>query len=296
MGSRLAAISGEISCVADVQAVLGEGPVWVALERALYWVGIRDRKIFRCGQDGRVRTWDTPLRVGSLAPRAGGGFVAGTDQGFAFIDLEAGRYDIIGNPDAHLPGNRFNDGKVDRCGRFWAGTMDDGERAIAGSLYRLDPGLDWTLIDGGYHVTNGPAFSPDGRLLYHNDSGRQVTYVFDLDEHGSASNRRDFARYEAGEGYPDGMTVDAEGCLWVAFWDGWCVRRFSPDGELLWTINVPIQRPTSCAFGGEDLQTLYITSARRGIEGTELASQPLAGGLFAVDVGVRGIAELPFAG
>ena len=127
-------------------------------------------------------------------------------------------------------------------------------------------------------------------------SALQVTYAFDLDAAGNAANRRQFIRFGESDGYPDGMTVDAEACLWIAFWDGWCVRRYSPSGEFLQTVEVPVQRPTSCAFGGEDLQTLFITSARIGIEGTELANQPLAGGLFAVDVGVRGIAELPFAG
>jgi sugar lactone lactonase YvrE len=291
MGSRLA----EISCVADVQAILGEGPVWVVRERALIWVDINGRKIFRL-RNGETQSWDTPLKVGSLVPRGQSGFVAGTDLGLAFVALEAGHYDLFANPEENLPDNRFNDGKVDRSGRFWAGTMDSHERKASGSLYRLDPDLGIATIDTGYHVTNGPAFSPDGRILYENDSARQLTYAFDLDAAGNASSRRDFIRHGKGDGFPDGMTVDADGCLWIAFWDGWCVRRFSPDAELLQTVEVPAQRPTSCAFGGEDLQTLFITSARRGLEGTDLANQPLAGGLFAVDVGVQGIAELPFAG
>jgi D-xylonolactonase len=286
----------QVTCVADVKAVLGEGPVWVALERALYWVDINGRKLFRLDERGELRSWDTPLRIGSLAPRAGGGFVAGTDEGLAFVDLHAGRFGVFANPEADLPDNRFNDGKVDRNGRFWAGTMDNRERQASGTLYRLDCDGSLAAIDRGYRVTNGPAFSPDGRRMYESDSARQVTYVFDLDEGGEATNRRELARFGRGEGYPDGMTVDAEACLWVAFWDGWCVRRFSPDGELLATVELPVQRPTSCAFGGEDFRTLFITSARRDLEGTELARQPLAGGLFAVDVGVHGIAELPFAG
>jgi sugar lactone lactonase YvrE len=286
----------QVECLAEVHAALGEGPVWVARERALYWVDIKGRKIFRLGESGAVSIWDTPIRVGSLAPREQGGFVAGTDEGFYFIDVDAERFEPIGHPEEHLPTNRFNDGKVDRSGRFWAGTMDDQERAAAGALYRLDPDLRWTRIDEGYRVTNGPAFSPDGRRMYHNDSARRLTYVFDLDEAGLASNRREFARYGDGDGYPDGMTVDDEGCLWIAFWDGWCIRRLSPEAELLQAIRLPMQRPTSCAFGGERLDTLFVTSARKGLQGTDLAGQPLAGGLFAVDPGVRGIAELPFAG
>lgn len=270
--------------------------MWVARERALYWVGINDRKVFRLDEAGTVTSWDTPVRVGSLAPRATGGLVAGTDRGLALIDLEADEFEFVVNPESDRPGNRFNDGKVDRSGRFWAGTMDDSEREASGTLYRFGSDLSWTAIDGGYRVTNGPAFSPDGRVMYHNDSALQVTYAFDVDEAGNATNRREFARYGKEEGYPDGMTVDADGCLWAAFWDGWCVRRFSPDGERLAELRVPVQRPTSCAFGGEDLGTLFITSARRDLQGTDLAKQPLAGGLFAADVGVAGIAELPFAG
>jgi len=283
----------QVECVADVKAILGEGPIWVTGEAALYWVDINGSKIFRLAEDRTVRSWDTPMRIGSLVPR---GFVAGTNQGLAFIDLDTERFDIFANPEAQLPNNRFNDGKVDRQGRFWAGTMDNLERQASGTLYRLDPEGTVAASDTGYRVTNGPAFSPDGRRLYENDSARQVTYVFDLDDAGQATNRRELIRYGQGDGYPDGMTADAEGCLWIAFWDGWCVRRFSPDGERLAELRTPMQRPTSCMFGGEDLKTLYITSARRDLKGTDFASQPLAGGLFAADVGVSGIAELPFAG
>lgn len=292
MGSQLA----EISCVADVKAVHGEGPVWVEREAALYWVSITGRKIYRLGESGNCREWDTPVRVGAVAPRAGGGFIAATDQGFALVDLDSNRFDIIANPEPDLPGNRFNDGKVDRSGRFWAGTMDDKEREATGSLYRLDADCSWSKVDEDYYVTNGPAFSPDGRRMYHNDSARQLTYVFDLDETGNASNRQIFARFAGGEGYPDGMTVDCEGCLWIAFWDGWCVRRFSADGRHIADIRLPVQRPTSCAFGGPDLDKLYVTSARIGIEGNDLDRQPFAGGLFMVDVGVTGIADRTFAG
>ena len=286
----------QVPCVADVKAVLGEGPVWVEREQALFWVDIKGRKLFRLGADGALDRRDTPMRVGSIVPRDSGGFIAGTERGIAAVELDAGRFDIVTNPDADQPGNRFNDGKVDRQGRFWAGTMDDGERAATGTLYRLDPDLRVTAVDEGYRVTNGPAFSPDGRTMYHNDSARQITYAFDLDASGTAANRREFLQFGQGDGYPDGMTVDAEGCLWIAFWDGWCLRRFSPDGDLLRTIEVPVQRPTSCAFGGEGLRTLFVTSARIGLEGTERHRQPLAGGLFAVEPGVGGIAERPFAG
>lgn len=285
-----------IVCIADVHAVLGEGPVWVAAEHALYWVDIKGRNIFRLSEAGDLKTWPTPFRVGSLAPDAQGGFIAGTDQGIARIRLEQGRFEIVFNPEEQLRDNRFNDGKVDRQGRFWAGTMDDREREASGTLYRVGSSLAWTAIDSGYKVTNGPAFSPNGAIMYHNDSARQVTYAFDIDREGNASNRRVFQHFTEGDGYPDGMTVDGEGCLWIAFWDGWCVRRFSPDGELLQTIETPVARPTSCAFGGTDLDRLYVTSASIGLDEDARAMQPNAGGLFMLLPGVRGLAEAPFAG
>jgi sugar lactone lactonase YvrE len=286
----------DVRCIADVHAVLGEGPVWVSREAALYWLDIKGRKIFRLGGRGQVDQWETPLRVGSLAPRASGGFIAGTDHGFAAIDLDSGRFEIVHHPEAHLPDNRFNDGKVDRQGRFWAGSMDDTEKDATGTLYRIEPDFRCTAIDEGYKVTNGPAFSPGGELMYHNDSARQVTYAFDLDRDGNASNRRVFATYGEGDGYPDGMTVDSEACLWIAFWDGWCVRRYSPAGECLTRIELPVARPTSCAFGGVDLDRHYITSASIGLDEAALAVQPQAGGLFVASPGVRGVAEIPFAG
>ena len=285
-----------VTCVADVHAVLGEGPIWVARESALYWVDIKGRKIFRLSKQGELSQWPTPFRVGSIAPRSRGGFIAGTDQGIAEIDLASGRLNVLFNPEEDLPGNRFNDGKVDRSGRFWAGTMDDEERQASGTLFRIEPDLSWTAVDKNYRVTNGPAFSPDGSRMYHNDSARQVTYVFDMDSAGNAANRRTFLQFGEGDGYPDGMTVDAGGCLWIAFWDGWCVRRYSPTAELLQTIEMPVSKPTSCAFGGPNLDRLYVSSASIGIDETALAMQPNAGGLFMITRGVQGIAEVPFAG
>lgn len=288
--------AAEVECVANVAAVLGEGPLWVAREAALYWIDIKGFKIFRLDDAGHVRTWDTPFRIASLAPRAQGGFIAGTDRGFAFVDLEAVTFEPFADPEAGLPDNRFNDGKLDRGGRFWAGTMDDTERSASGSLYRMDPSRNWSCVDQGYRVTNGPAFSVSGRRMYHNDSARQITYVFDLDAQGVPSNRREFARYGEGDGYPDGMTVDRDDCLWVAFWDGWCLRRYSPEGACLATIPMPVQKPTSCAFGGASLDRLYISSARIGLSEADIAARPCAGGLFVLDTGTAGLLDTPFAG
>ena len=286
----------DVTCIADLKMVLGEGPIWVEREQALYWLDIKGRKIFRLGADGTRSEWATPVRVGCIAPRTSGGFIAGTDRGIALVTLDGPAFDIAFNPEEDLPDNRFNDGKVDRAGRFWAGTMDDRERQASGTLYRIGGDLACTIVDTGYRVTNGPAFSPGGDLLYENDSALQLTYVFDLDADGNARNRRTFLSFDEGDGYPDGMTIDAEGCLWIAFWEGWCVRRFSPDAELLETIEVPVARPTSCVFGGPNLDQMYVTSARTGLDADALAMQPNAGGLFLLSPGVRGLADLPFAG
>jgi sugar lactone lactonase YvrE len=174
--------------------------------------------------------------------------------------------------------------------------MDDAQEQATGTLYRIDPDLGCTAIDNSYKITNGPAFSPDGRTMYHNDSALQVTYAYDLEADGSAGNRREFARYGGADGHPDGMTVDSEGCLWIAFWGGWCVRRFSPQGECIATIDVPVEQPSSCTFGGENLDRLYITSASIGLDEEVLAMQPNAGGLFMTIPGVRGLAERAFGG
>ena len=284
-----------MDCIADVKAVLGEGPVWVEREQALYWVDIPQRLVFRWSQDQGARTIPVTHHICALLPRAAGGFIGGGYDGFLKIaqDLSV---QVIADPEPDLPANRFNDGKVDRSGRLWAGTMDRHEREASGSLYRLDPDRSWQRIDSGYKVTNGPAFSRDGRTLYHTDSARQTVYAFDLAEDGSAANRRVHLQFGDGDGYPDGMTVDAQDCLWIAFWDGWCVRRFSPAGERLAELRVPAQRPTSCAFGGPALDRLFITTASRDLTPQELEGQPNAGGLFMTSPGVTGIAEPLFAG
>ena len=285
---------GSWRCIWAGKAILGEGPLWVAAEGALYWVDIKAPAVERLHLASGVRDfWTPPARIGSLAPAASGGFIAGTDRGFAIVDPFQDRFEVFGNPEPDRPGNRFNDGKVDARGRFWAGTMDDAETEDRGALYRLDPDRTWQRLDDGYRVTNGPAFSPDGRTLYHTDSARQRVFAFDLADDGNLSNKRDFLSFGEGDGYPDGMTVDADGCLWIAFWDGWCVRRFAPTGERLREVRLPVARPTSVVFGGERLDRLFVTSASIGLD-TNQAS--LDGGLFAVEPGTVGIPQPPYAG
>ena len=285
-----------VRCVADVKASVGEAPVWVDRDQSLYWVDNKGRAVFRLSDGGECGRFEAPLQVCCLAPKRSGGFIAGTDRGFAEIDLDSGRFEPIGNPEEDLPTNRFNDGKTDPMGRFWSGTMDDSEEEATGSLYRLDADMRWHKMDSGYRVTNGPAFDPARGRMYHNDSARQTIFAFDFSPSGELCNRRVFAQFGEGDGYPDGMTVDSGGSLWVCFWDGWCLRRLSPEGEIEEQVEVPVQRPTSCTFGGPALNRLYVTSASRGIDRESLAMQPCAGGLFLLETGARGVPQPPFAG
>ncbi len=286
----------DVKCVWPARAELGEGPMWMPSEGALYWLDIKGRKVHRLALvDGARDSWDTPLRVTVLVPRRQGGFIAGTERGLAFYEPRSGRLERLLDLEPERHHNRCNDGKVDPAGRFWVGTMDDHEQAPTGALYRFDARGHLARIDDGYTVTNGPAFSPDGRVVYVNDSPLRVTYAFDLDLDGVPGPRRVFLRYEEAHGYPDGMTVDAEGALWMAFNGGGCVRRFSAEGRWLSEHRLPVSKPTSVAFGGERLDRLFVTSARDGLDADALTAQPLAGALFELSPGVRGIEPVPFA-
>lgn len=284
-----------MECIADVRAILGEGPCWSVRNQSLFWVDINEPRLFEWNAATGVATHPLSENICSIVPRASGGYIGAGYNGLVRLDA-AFNITSLGNPEPEMPGNRFNDGKVDPAGRFWAGTMDHAEKAASGTLYRIDTDLSWTAIDTGYRVTNGPAFSTDGRTMYHTDSAVQRIYAFVLDADGNAIDRKLFLQFKHEDGYPDGMTVDADNCLWVAFWDGWCIRRFSPEGVLLAEISVPVQRPTSVAFGGSNMEQIFISSASRDLTRSELVGQPNAGGLFSFKPGVRGIAEQPFAG
>lgn len=287
----------QLALITNCDALLGEGPVWVERDAALYWVDIKVPRIWKwhC-RDDESSSWEPPFRVTSLAPRRSGGFVAGTEHGFALIDPEKDFYELIGDPEQHCSGNRFNDGKLDGYGNFWAGTMDDAEQEPLGALYRLDPQHRWTCQDTGYFVPNGPAFSPDGQRLYHADSARGLVYRFHLTDEGQVAEREVWLQFEPSQGSPDGMTTDADGNLWIAFWDGWALRCFTPEGFCLATLDVPVQRPTSCAFGGPALDRLFITSARIGLSEAQLEVQPLAGALFSARPTTGGTPIVPFPG
>lgn len=288
----------EPRCVWNAEASLGEGPVWCADERALYWVDIERPAILRLATaDGRTDEYPMPEAIGCIAFREQGGLVAGFQSGFAFVDLELGTVTPIADPEEDLPGNRFNDGKCDARGRFWAGTMDGACRQPTGALYRLDPNGNVHRMDDGYVITNGPAWSPDGRTLYHNDTMRRTVFAFACDpETGTIDDKRVFVRITEDDGYPDGMAVDSDGGLWLAHWGGSRVTRFTPKGRVDRVVRLPASQVTSCTFGGSDLRTLYVTTARIGLDAATLLDQPLAGGLFAVAVDIPGLPAHRFGG
>lgn len=278
-------------------ALLGEGAVWDKREQALYWVDIKAPAVHRyVPASGGKRSWKMPEMIGCIARRETGGFVAAFKSGFAFLDLDSGAIEPIGNPEPDLPGNRFNDGNCDPLGRFWAGTMDDDLKRPSGWLYRLDGQRNWVRTDGGYVCTNGPAFSGNGGIMYHTDTLGRVIYAFDLNAQGLPARKRPHIRFAEADGFPDGMTVDADGHLWVAHWGGWRVTRFRDDGSVELVIRLPVARVTRPAFGGSDMTTLFITTASIGLTEKERERQPLAGGLFACETGVCGLPARHFAG
>ena len=267
----------------DVRDTLGEGALWCPRDGAFYWVDILAPTLNRLKLDtGEITRWDMPAPLGWVATRASGGLIGGFRDGVAPISLAPFHVAERSDPEPHLPGNRMNDGKADRHGAIWCGTMDMAEEQDIGTLYRLSPQGDWQVIDTGYAVPNGPAFSPCGRWLYHADTGRRVIFRFTVDSQG-ASDREEFIRFAEPDGYPDGMTTDAEGFLWVAHWDGGRISRFTPDGHLDRSIALPARRITNIAFAGEDLDRMFVTSAAIGLPASEFD-----GALFEVESGVRG--------
>ncbi|WP_251979112.1 SMP-30/gluconolactonase/LRE family protein [Salinicola avicenniae] len=272
-------------------AELGEGPVWSPEHRALLFVDIRRARLHAWHPDSDERqSWTLDEACCWLLPREGGDFVAGLRSGIVELSLDAtGPHPGKRlTPIDWLPeGDRLNDAKSDREGRLWFGSMDNAETHANGYLYRLD-GRGLSEVDRDYAITNGPAIAPDGRTLYHNDSARQTVFAFDLNDAGELSGKRELIRLPSGRGFPDGMTCDHEGNLWIALWDGARVARYRPDGQLDREVSLPVSRPTSCAFGGDNLERLFVTSAATGCP-----DEPLAGALFEIVTDIGGLAETP---
>lgn len=287
-----------VRCVLPARALLGEGPLWDPVDGVLYWVDIKGRAVHRFEpSSGRDTQWPTPEEVSSLALRAAGGLVLALRSGFHFLDLATGVVEPIALPEPERRENRFNDGKPDRRGRFWAGSMHDPETAPTGALYRLDPdGTCHRMIDG-LVCSNALCWSPDGLTMYHADTIRRIVWAWDSDpERGEIANRRVFAELTGDEGAPDGATVDAEGFVWLAHWNGWRLTRRDPAGRTERVVRLPVARATCPAFGGPGLDVLYVTTATIGLSPAALAAQPWAGGLLALEPGVRGLPEVRFPG
>jgi sugar lactone lactonase YvrE len=286
----------QAACVVDCKNVLGEGALWCPREQVLWWIDISSPSLWRFEpRSGRVEHWPLPKRPGSFALRKDGGFLFAFQKGFATLDEPGGEPHWRDVPGLALGDERFNDGKADRAGRFWTGTLDRKVGSAIGQLYRLEPGFRLTAMDRGFTISNGIGWSPDDRILYFTDTPSRRIYRYDFDAAcGQIANRRVFVEVEPGHGGPDGMTVDAQGYVWSAQFDRWCIHRYAPDGTLDRSIRLPVQRPTTCMFGGPDLATLYVTSARVDLPADAHASQPHAGGVFALDPGVRGLPEPRF--
>lgn len=291
--------------IVDARNATGESPVWVSSEQALYWVDIPNRQLLRWkAADASVTRWTGDQMIACIARRQG-------ESGHWVAGMEDGLYDVAPQPDgtfqatrladvAHAThGMRFNDGRCDRQGRFWAGTMvmDMTAGTSAGAMYRFGasrPEGPLTPQLQGFVVPNGLAFSPDGRTMYLSDShpGVQSIWAFDYDiESGTPSNQRLFVDMNQYPGRPDGAAVDADGCYWICGNDAGLVHRFTPDGRLDQSLEVPVKKPAMCAFGGSRLETLFVTSIRPG---GDLSDQPLAGGVFALQPGVAGLEETAF--
>ena len=287
--------------ILDAQNATGESPVWSARDQALYWVDIPAGHLHRwSARDGSTRHWKAPQMLACIAADDKGGWVAGMESGLFHLQPGDGE-NLTATPlveVAHAqPGMRFNDGRCDRQGRFWAGTMfmDMSAGAVVGAMYRYSAGqqtLEPVLKD--FIVPNGLAFSPDGKTMYLSDSHPSVQkiWAFDYDtDSGTPHNRRLFVDMNNYLGRPDGAAIDADGCYWICGNDAGLIHRFTPQGKLDQSLVVPVKKPAMCAFGGPDMDTLFVTSIRPG---GDLSDQPLAGGVFALRPGVKGLEEPVF--
>ncbi len=285
--------------VLNTDAVLAEGPSWDADNDLLYWVDIEGMKVHVYDPETDTdRSIDVGQRVGAVAARKSGGLVLAMHHGFYLLDLETEKLTPISDPEADRPNNRFNDGKCDAAGRFLAGTLDFEEKEPLGAFYRMDTDRSVTKLFGDVTISNGLAWSPDNGTMYYIDTPKRRVDAFDYDiETGTPSNGRTVVEIPAGEGGPDGMASDSEGMIWVAQWGGWKVSRWNPaTGKLIGEIKMPVERVTACAFGGKDLDELYVTTARRDLDEEGMKKQPLAGKVFRVKVGIKGLPTYKFGG
>jgi len=284
--------------VLDCRNEHGEGVLWNSADGRVWWTDIHGKTLWSYDPaTGSGESYPTPASIGCFAPRRDGTVIAAFVDGFALYDPRTGRRDDIAPFEPELPQTRLNDGRTDRQGRFIAGGMDEGGGNPVSSVWRLDPDLQLTRLFGSVRCANSTCFSPDGRTMYFADSPECEVVAFEYDPlAGMIGSKRTLARLPKGRGVPDGSCVDAEGFLWNAVWEGYRVDRYAPDGRLDRTIEVPVAKPTCVAFGGRDLDILFITTSRLGSDEDLLRREPFSGGLFAVRPGVKGLPDAPFAG
>ncbi|MCZ4354729.1 SMP-30/gluconolactonase/LRE family protein [Roseovarius aestuarii] len=289
----------DIDVLIDVKTTLGEGPLWDVEQQRLYFIDSMDGRVFRCTADGgEVRSWDVPGKIGSMALRKdGNGAIVALQQGFHLLDFKTGECTLLHDPEPDMPDTRINDGKVDRRGRFFAGSMDTSESAPSGSLYRVDPDMSVTKVDSGIICSNGPCFSPDDKVFYFQDSWSGEIWAYDYDiETGNLSNRRVFATVDGSNGgAADGSTVDAEGYLWNALVYDSKLVRYAPDGTVDRVIEMPVKKVTSVNFGGPNMDVLYVTTMAKPPLPRFPGDGPLRGSVFAITgLGIKGVPEPRF--
>jgi sugar lactone lactonase YvrE len=285
-------------CVLDIGASLGECPVWSGDEQVLYWVDIDAPSLNRFDPaTGKNVAMPMPESIGCFALRTGGGFVVALRGGFWLASVDGKLTRKVGAAPYDPTHHRFNDGRCDAHGRLFAGYMNEARDASSAALIRLDPDFTQTQVISGMTISNGLAWSPDGRTMYHADTPTQLVHAYDYDMASAMpSNSRVFVRFTEKGDRPDGAAVDSEGCYWSALYRGGKVVRIAPDGRTLGSYPIPAMCPTMCAFGGRDLKTLYVTSARQQRSADELLRLPQSGGIFAMAVDVPGLPESKFAG
>jgi L-arabinonolactonase len=290
-------MKSKVEVAAAHRSIHAEGPIWSEGEQRLYWTDIECSRLWSLdAKTGRATSRAMPEKVCSLAFREKGGLLLAFESGLSFYDLETQAQQRIAEVEPDLPTTRLNDGRCDRQGRFVVGGFDSSEKGLS-AAYRLDLDLSLHRLFGGLSSANSTCFSLDGRTMYYADTPQAVIWAFDYDpQAGTPSHRRIFCDFRDQPGLPDGSVIDAEGCLWNAQWNGGRIVRYRPNGSVDRVIEVPCRNPTSLAFGGRDLDTLYVTTSRLTLTREEAREQPLAGKLLAVRAGVKGVPETPFRG
>jgi sugar lactone lactonase YvrE len=296
-----------VDCVVDSKDKLGEGCLWDNVSQCLWWLDIaRPTRVHRFVPATSAHdSWTSPLLLTAIAKKKSGGFIVGGEDGVYSFDPATGQTAAFCKPESDIPRNRMNDGAVDPQGRLWIGSMmqnigPKGEdldiTADTGNLFRVSLDGSAQIMERNVGVSNGPCWSPDGGTFYFSDSKNQIIYAYDFDgSSGNVSNRRVLSD-DKSHGYPDGATVDAEGYIWSARWDGSCVLRLDPKGRIDRIIEIPATRVTCPVFGGPDLDTLYVTTSRAHVDGDTLVRYPQQGGIFACKPGVKGMLKNVFAG